>query len=185
MSAGNSDITININIGDVEKFTRESVLAGLEACGLQIESYAKLRLTENGSVDTGLLRNSIAHAVSGEQPSIGTSYKGTTKKARSYKADKPGEDGDVKSGTYTGHAPKATDDPKVYVGTNVYYAPYVEMGHKQGVGRYGSQSDKKPVASEVKAKPYLRPAFTEHMDEFKDIMANFLREAAEEFNNSS
>lgn len=41
----------------------------------------------------------------------------------------------------------------VYVGTNVEYAPYVELG-----------------TSKRKAKPYLRPAIEDHLDEYKGII---------------
>ena len=153
-------VSISIN-KDVEKYTEESILQALEIIGLKAESYAKMKCP----VDTGLLRNSIAHAVAGEQPSIGACYKGTSKKARSYKANKPDKDGEIKQGTYTGHTPKKKGEYTVYVGTNVEYAPYVEMGHIQaGSGKH------------VAPQPYIKPAIVDHLDEYKQILENTLRE---------
>lgn len=45
----------------------------------------------------------------------------------------------------------------VYIGTNVEYAPYVELGtHRQ------------------KAQPYIRPAITNHADEYRKIINDVL-----------
>ena len=108
---GTNAVSISIN-KDVEKYTEESILQALEIIGLKAESYAKMKCP----VDTGLLRNSIAHAVAGEVPSI------TISKANDYKADKPNENGEIRKGTYTGHTPKKKGEYTVYVGTNVEYA---------------------------------------------------------------
>lgn len=51
-------------------------------------------------------------------------------------------------------------DKEVYIGTNVEYAPYVEMG-----------------TSRTKAQPFLKPAATEHSDEYKKIIETELRNA--------
>lgn len=48
-------------------------------------------------------------------------------------------------------------DDTVYVGTNVEYAPYVEFG-----------------TSRMHARPYLKPALENHMDEYKTIAATEL-----------
>lgn len=45
----------------------------------------------------------------------------------------------------------------VYVGTNVEYAPYVELGTKT-----------------QKAQPYLRPAIANHINEYKQIFERVL-----------
>ena len=47
----------------------------------------------------------------------------------------------------------------VYIGTNVEYAPYVEMG-----------------TVKQKAQPYLAPAVTEHVPEYKTIAEHFLKQ---------
>lgn len=104
--------------------------------GLSAEGYAKKALTTQGAVDTGLLRNSITFAVTGENANIGA-----------YKADK----GDG-SGSYSGSIP-SEKRKAVYIGTNVEYAAYVELGTVR-----------------TKAKPYLKPAATEHSTVYKRIM---------------
>ena len=117
-------------------------IKALTECGMVAEGHAKVNLTNNHSVDTGLLRNSVTYAISGESPAIS-----------SYKSNDGSE-----SGTYSGVQGSA-NEKTVYIGTNVHYAPYVEMG-----------TYKSP------AKPYLRPAFSEHTDEYKKILSNVLGE---------
>ena len=54
----------------------------------------------------------------------------------------------------------ATDDESAYIGTNVEYAPYVELGAR---GRQGVHM--------------LKRAATEHTDEYKKIMEDALKNA--------
>ena len=54
----------------------------------------------------------------------------------------------------------ATDDEAAYIGTNVEYAPYVELGAR---GRQG--------------KHMLQRAATEHTDEYKQIMEDAMKHA--------
>ena len=58
---------MEINITDNSKLVKDefeaACLRALENCGLTAEGYAKTNLTNNGSVDTGNLRNSITHTV--------------------------------------------------------------------------------------------------------------------------
>lgn len=49
----------------------------------------------------------------------------------------------------------------VYIGTNVEYAPYVELG-----------------TSKQKAQPYLRPAATEHGDQYRQVLKSALGSAS-------
>ena len=49
-------------------------------------------------------------------------------------------------------------EQKVYVGTNVEYAAYVEMG-----------------TSRMRAQPYLQPAVTNHADEYSEMVEHFLK----------
>lgn len=58
-------------------------------------------------------------------------------------------------------------DKEVYIGTNVEYAPYVEMG----------TSYVETGTSRTKAQPFLKPAATEHSDEYKKIIETELRNA--------
>ena len=72
------------------------------------------------------------------------------------------------------------EDDAVIVGSNVFYAPYVELGT-------GSQYDPPPEWMEnnakrgsgiakrsVKPRPYLRPAYENHISEYQHIMENEL-----------
>lgn len=52
----------------------------------------------------------------------------------------------------------AVDGKAAVIGTNVEYAPYVELG-----------------TSRMSAQPYLRPAVLEHIDEYKQIAERRLR----------
>lgn len=63
-----------------------------------------------------------------------------------------------------------------WIGTDVEYAPYVELGHHQTPGRYVPAIKKRLVASWVNGKPYLRPAVENHSDEYEKIIANELKE---------
>lgn len=58
----------------------------------------------------------------------------------------------VDTGRLKGSISHASDGEWAYIGTNVEYAPYVEMG-----------------TSRQRAQPYLRPAIANHIDEYKKI----------------
>lgn len=68
-------------------------------------------------------------------------------------------------------------DDTMLVGTNVEYAPYVELGHDQEVGRYVPALGKRLVASHVDGKPFIRPAIENHVSEYQKIVENELRHA--------
>ena len=151
---------------------RERVAAALEAIGLTAERHAK----ENCPVDTGLLRNSITHAISGKAPAI-TNYRasygsnthmvknantGLMEKKR-YSANSKNA-GTVGSGHYTGTAP--TDPPDrqaVYIGTNVEYAKKQETGDS--------------LHHTVGKAHFLRDAVANHADEFKRVAEKQLRKS--------
>lgn len=126
------DFSVNTMDGWQEKL-EEDIEAALEAVGLQAEGYAKLELENSPRrVDTGLLRNSITHAVSGKPTSV-KSYHASfgsnrTKTGRRKRATSKNA-GSVSAGFYGGTAPADDKDHMaVYVGTNVEYAPYVHDG---------------------------------------------------------
>ena len=92
----------------------DRVEIGLEECGVEGELYAAAALEGSPRrVDTGLLKNSITHALAGQAPAKGT-----------YASD----DGS-KTGSYEGSAPGG--GKSVYIGTNVDYAGYVHDGTRK------------------------------------------------------
>lgn len=104
---------------EVKEQMADRALVALDAVGMQASSLAKMELQKSPMrVDTGLLRNSITHAVSGKPAAIG-----------SYSADTP-KKGRENSGSYAGSAPAPStpQQPFVLVGTNVEYALYVHEG---------------------------------------------------------
>lgn len=126
---------IDVKNDHTDKFLEkvaEAVDLALEECGSECERYAKMKCP----VDTGLLRNSVTYAVHGHSPA-----------ETSYKADSGG-----RTGSYSGSAPDG--EQCVYVGTNVEYSAYVEMG---------SSKHKDP-------KPFLKPALQDHMGKYKSII---------------
>lgn len=147
-------LTIKANTELVKQATNSAIERALEAVGLKCEAYAKLACP----VDTGLLRNSITHAVAGHETSI-TSYQSNNVHAdtpatrRAGTANKPVE---VKTGSYQGTVPDGK--AVVYVGTNVEYAPYVEKGTQR-----------------TAAQPFLKPAIENHAEEYKAIIEKYLR----------
>jgi phage gpG-like protein len=67
------------------------------------------------------------------------------------------------------------EEKAVYVGTAVEYAPFVEFGHHQQVGRYVPEIGKRLVRDFVPAKPFLKPAIQNHLDEYKNILETELK----------
>lgn len=152
------------NSDEITEELQELSLIALEKIGLQCTNYAKLEI-ENAPrrVDTGLLRNSIAYAVSGNVPSTGA-YRGGSKKQRTYHADKADGKGEIKQGKYDKKVPSNKNRAKaVYVGTNVEYAAYVHEGHRT------------PKGNTVPPNRFLKNAIEKHKDEYKQILRETLQ----------
>jgi len=82
----------------------------------------------------------------------------------------------VKSNTLRGSIThQQVDDHTVMIGTDVKYAPYVELGHHQQPGRYVPAIKKRLVKSWVAPKPYLRPAIEGHRDQYRRIIETELK----------
>ena len=130
----------------------KAVETGLRMVGATIAGYA----ADLCPVDTGLLRNSITYALSGQAPAM-TEYTNDAGKRKTA----TGQDIKPESGQYQGVAPTETSGEKaVYIGTNVQYAPYQELGA--------------PNAN-VPPSPFLRPAAESHRDEIEQIMEKALK----------
>lgn len=78
------------------------------------------------------------------------------------------------SGSITHEVEASETVAAVAVGTNVEYGPYVELGHKQQPGRYVPKLGKRLKADFVAARPFLRPAFENHTEEFEAIIASVM-----------
>lgn len=104
-------VEVKDNTKEVLSAMEKAIERGLEAIGINAERHAKK--DPNMPVDTGLARNSIAHAVSGKEASI-----------KEYKADR----GEGK-GSYSGTAPN-DKEKAVYLGSNVEYFQHIELGSK-------------------------------------------------------
>ena len=127
----------NDNTEMVKRQVADRALVALDAAGLQASSLAKRELQKSPMrVDTGLLRNSITHAVAGKSAAIGGYHaaKGSNRgKDGKRKSANSKNAGAVGVGFYAGTAP-APDNPEkpfVLVGTNVEYALYVHEGTKR------------------------------------------------------
>ena len=56
------------------------------------------------------------------------------------------------------------------IGTDTYYAPFVELGHAQQVGRYVPKLGKRLVKPFAPAYPFLRPAIEDNQEELWSLM---------------
>ena len=118
------DVSIHVktdNTAQAKAEMQKKIRAALKAAGIQAASAAREEIQKSPKrIDTGLLRNSITHAMDGEGAAIG-----------SYKADKASQyTGKIPDpGTYTGKAEKEPEGKAaVYIGTNSSYAIYVHEG---------------------------------------------------------
>ena len=153
-------------IPQVLEASTEMVRLALEKVGVQAVGHAVEEITAQGAIDTGLLRNSLTYALDGQAPK-NTTYKAMygsnkTSKGKRYSA-RSSKSGVVEEGSYSGAFPSEGNHRNaVYIGTNVYYAVYVEMGHRTVSGKT------------VPARPYLKPAIENNMEEYKQIINNTL-----------
>lgn len=56
------------------------------------------------------------------------------------------------------------------IGTDVYYAPFVELGHAQQVGRFVPKLGKRLVKPFAPAYPFLRPAVEDNQSELWSLI---------------
>ena len=142
-----SSVTFRDNTDEVISLFKKAKHRGLEAIGLRAETHAKKKITSAGAVDTGRLRNSITYALAGEETHV-----------KSYKANKGGKDRETY--TYDGKA-EGQKGSGVYIGTNVEYAPGIELGTHRKAG----------------AVHFLQDAVTNHSDEYKKLMEESMKNA--------
>ena len=118
----------------------------METVGVQAQAHATAEITAQGAVDTGRLRASITYAVSGDPA-----------KQHTYTDD----NGESYSETIEGAGNES--DHILYLGTNVNYAPYVEMGFTHAFSK-----------KQYPARPFIRPAVENYLSEYEQIFLSTL-----------
>ena len=149
------NIQFTDNTKEAIEAKNEAVKKALYAVGMHLEGEAKEELENTPRrVDTGLLRNSITFALSGEAPQI-----------KSYHGDNPSRHNQVEAvpiGRYSGTAPNdPVNERAVYIGTNVQYAPYVHEG----------------VQQRMEPNRFLRNAVERNQAQVKDYIERELKKA--------
>lgn len=128
---------IHSNRAEHDRRLEQAVEQALRLVGGQAERFAKETISDMGAVDTGFLRNSITFALDGEPANVGE-YQ---------------DDAGEQVGEYGGEAPKDRNGERsVYIGTNIYYAPYVEYGTRK-----------------MQARPFLSSSIQSHKQDFEDL----------------
>lgn len=108
------------NTEQAKQEMQDRIRKALEAMGLQAESLAKQELQNSPSrIDTGLLRNSITHALDGEATAT-KNYSASNASKYNGKTPSPG--------SYSGTMPKEDRGAAVYIGSNITYGSYVHEG---------------------------------------------------------
>lgn len=136
------------NTEEILSAVEQAKQRALEIIGSKIERYAKALCP----VDTGALRNSITHQVDGDEVAVGSNM------------------------TYA---------PYIELGTGRHYTPppgWMESNAPKGNGRpepwvYKGADGQFHVGYYIKAKPYLRPAVENHINEFQEIIETELKDA--------
>lgn len=134
-----SEVVIESHLGEVKAELKNRIGTIMEAVGLQAEGNAIKEITNMEAVDTGRLRNSITFATTNRQGSP-NSQPGEQAKPEDYKQNGTAEEGSM------------------YIGTNVEYASYIELG-----------------ARGMKPRPFLKNAITNYTQEYKRIMEDGLK----------
>lgn len=167
------DITVHIedHSPEIMAALRNAVERGLMAIGEKAETYAKDNIDAQGAVDTGRLRNSITYATEGHS---GQTLKYTKE------MQKAGQEA-------TPQSVSVSEPDTVYIGTAVFYGPYIECGTGQystvGGGTpkpswtYQDEFGKWHIAFPQRARPFLKPAVANHTEEFRNILKQSLENA--------
>jgi len=104
-----SELQVTSHVNEVQDELKRRISVISEAVGLQAEGYAIKEITDMGAVDTGRLRNSITFVTENAQGSPNTQ-----------------SGAKAKTEDYAPHGVPAMGE--VYIGTNVEYAQYIELG---------------------------------------------------------
>jgi len=140
----------------------------LEAWGNQAVSHAKSNITRAGRVDTGALRNSINHIVDNSERAV---YVGTNLEYAPYHEYGTGiyaDDGKGRKGWWvyvTGSHRKGRNTGRIY--TRAQAAQIVAILRAKGLDAHMTQG-MKPIH-------YLRNAIRDHIDEYKQIADQYMK----------
>lgn len=140
-------VTFRDNSEEIIGLFQKAKHRGLQAIGMAAEGHAKKKCP----VDTGRLRNSITYAIAGYATHV-QSYRrgnvagGTSQKHKYY--------------DYGGGEMEGEKDSAVFIGSNVEYAPYVELGAN---GRAPAH--------------FLQDAASGHGEEYKRLMEDSMKNA--------
>lgn len=137
----------NDNTEQVLSAMEKACKAALEMIGMKCENYAKALCP----VDTGNLRNSITHQADSKTVSVGSAVE------------------------YA---------PYVELGTGQYFTPppsWIEHHGKKGKGivpwYYQDKQGNWHAGYPMRARPFIRPAVENHINEFESILENELKNA--------
>lgn len=88
-----------------------------------------------------------------------------------------------RGGTLRNSITHMVNDNTVSIGTNVEYAPYVELGTgpyfqaPPAWEQFNAPKGKGVGHGYVRPRPYLKPAIADHINEYKDVIENELKNA--------
>lgn len=164
-------VTIDDHSPEVLEALRNAVERGLMAIGEKAETYAKDNIEAQGAVDTGRLKNSITYALKGHD---GHTLKYTEAMQKAGQQATP-------------QSVSVSDADTVYIGSAVYYAPYIELG----TGQYAATGGGTPKPSWVyqdefgrwhraypqKPRPFLKPTVADHAAEYRELLKQSLENA--------
>lgn len=134
---------------DVIRAMEEAIDRGMEMIGLQMEGYAKEELSKPWEHKTP---NKLGETF---RPTVDT---GRLRGSITYATNNSHSSGQApaEASDYATHGmPKRGE---VVIGTNVEYGPHIEFG-----------------TSKMAARPYLRPALQDHLDEYKKMILSQLK----------
>lgn len=167
--------TITVHIEDhsqeVMEALRNAIERGAMTIGEKAVTYAKDNITAQGAADTGRLRNSITYALEGHD---GQTLKYTKAMQKAGQEETP-------------QSVSVSEADTVYIGSAVFYAPYIECGTGQysttGGGTpkpsfvYRDEFGAQHHAHPIKPRPFLKPAVADHAAEYRELLKQSLENA--------